>query len=180
MFPNNDVKYDANKQRARLHAQRSGTPITWVQAKDDPSAQTLQDRPNITAEKKKWLSYHDKDCGALYGMLPLVKGMPVAFTDHISRRPKMKLLKGKVGKVHSWILDDEEKSTVQEQDRVLTKLPKAVIVHFHGETWHIKGMEEPGMYPIKPTRQQWYLDKNRKKRCCQCTVDSCRWHQRLQ
>ena len=110
MFPNNDVKYDANKQRARLHAQRSGTPITWVQAKDDPSAQTLQDRPNITAEKKKWLSYHDKDCGALYGMLPLVKGMPVALTDHISRHPKMKLLKGKVGKVHSWILDDDEKS----------------------------------------------------------------------
>ena len=84
VFPNNDVKYDANKQRARLHAQRCTTPITWVQAKDDPSAQTLQDRPNITVDKKKWLSYHDKDCGALYGMLPLVKGMPVALTDHIS------------------------------------------------------------------------------------------------
>ena len=52
VFPNNDVKYDANKQRARLHAQRSRKPITWVQAKDDPSAQTLQDRPNINAEKK--------------------------------------------------------------------------------------------------------------------------------
>ena len=76
---------------------------------------------------------------------------------------KLGVLKGKVGKVHSWILGDEEKSTVQEQDRVLTKLPKAVIVHFHGEDWHIKGMEEPGMYPIRPTRQQWYLDKNRKK-----------------
>ena len=71
---------------SRVWDRRSGTPITWVQAKDDPSAQTLQDRPNITAEKKKWLSYHDKDCGALYGMLPLVKGMPVALTDHDIQR----------------------------------------------------------------------------------------------
>ena len=69
----------------------------------------------------------------LYGMLPLVKGMPVALTDHLSRHPKLKLLKGKVGKVYSWILDDDEKSSLQEHDRVLTKLPKAVIVHFPGE-----------------------------------------------
>ena len=93
-------------------------------------------------------------------MLPLMKGMPVALTDHLSRHPKLKLLKGKVGKVYSWILDDE-KSSLQEHDRVLTKLPKAVIVHFPGEDWHIKGMEMPGMYPIKPTRQQWFLDKTR-------------------
>ena len=52
-FPNNDVKYDANKQRARLYAQGSGKRITWVQAKDEPSAAALQERPNLTVEKTK-------------------------------------------------------------------------------------------------------------------------------
>ena len=65
--------------------------------------------------------------------------------------------------MYSWILDDDEKSSLQDHDRVLTKLPKAVIVHFPGEEWHIKGMEKPGLYPMRPSRQQWFLDKNRKK-----------------
>ena len=78
IFPNNDIKYDINKQRARVHAARVGEAITWVQAKDSPSHDALRERPNITAEKKKWLNFHDKDCGALYGMLPLIQDMPVA------------------------------------------------------------------------------------------------------
>ena len=114
VFPNNDVKYDVNKRRARRFAHSRGEAITWVQAKDKPSLDTLRERPNAAAEKLRWLTYHDQDCNKLYGMLPLVRGMPVALTDHIDRNPKKLLLRGKVGYVHSWVEHPEEDSTFKE------------------------------------------------------------------
>ena len=34
-----------------------------------------------------WLNRHDRECGDLYGILPLIEGLPVAFTDHVDRSP---------------------------------------------------------------------------------------------
>ncbi len=75
IFPNNDVKYDVNKRRARLHATTTKQAITWVQAKDKPTPEVLRERPDLVAQKIRWLSYHDRDCASLYGMLPLIKGI---------------------------------------------------------------------------------------------------------
>ena len=52
---------------------------------------------------------HDRESGDLYGMLPLIKGMPVAMTDHIDRNIDKRILRGRVVYVHSWVLADEEK-----------------------------------------------------------------------
>ena len=57
-------------------------------AKDKPSQDALRERPGLIADKIKWLQRHDRECGDLYGMLPLIHGMPVATTDHIDRSPE--------------------------------------------------------------------------------------------
>ena len=94
------MKYDNNKIRAHTYASDSGKQITYVKAVDKASSQTLRERPEaaLKAEKKKWLTRHDRECGDLYGMLPLVEGMPVMLTDRVDRNPEKKnLLRGRVG-----------------------------------------------------------------------------------
>ena len=132
-------------------------------AKDVPSAATLRERPGAAVEKRKWLTYHDKDCGSLYGMLPLMLGMPMSLTDHVDRNPKVTLLRGRIGYVHGWLEDDGELAEYQEGHRILKKLPKVVFVKFPDAKWRMPGIQEDGVYPITPCARQWFLDRNRKK-----------------
>ena len=102
IFPNNDGKFDVNKQPAQKYAATHRLGVTWVQAQDKPLPKTLQERPDLVLQKLTWLSRHDRECGDLYGMLPLIKGLPVALTDHLDRSPDKQLLRGKIGTIHSW------------------------------------------------------------------------------
>ena len=85
IFPNNDIKYEVNKRRAQIFAAETNQAITWSIAKDKPSNSVIAEKQNLQAEKSVWLTRHDRDCGCLYGTLPLVTGMPVALSlIHIS------------------------------------------------------------------------------------------------
>ena len=161
IFPNNDIKYDVNKQRARQYAQAHRLGITWAQAKDRPLPKTLQERPDLVLQKASWLSRHDRECGDLYGMLPLIEGLPVALTDHIDRNPDKQLLRGKIGKIHSWKTTSTDASVWEDDVRILHELPEVVYVKYENCTWHIDGTPEPGIYPIRPVKRNWYLDKGR-------------------
>ena len=130
IFPNSDIKYDVNKRRGMTFAARTGQAITWAPARDRPGPETLKEKPNLAAEKLQWLQRHDKDCGALYGMLPLVKNMPVALEDHLDRNPEKQLLRGRVGYIEDWVLHSEEDSKFQDGHRILKRPPKAVLVRF--------------------------------------------------
>ena len=162
VFPNNDVKYDTNKTRGRLFAARQNTGIVYSVAKDTPSQDALRERPGLAADKVKWLQRHDRESGDLYGMLPLILRMPVALTDHIDRSPEKQLLRGRVGFIHSWVLDEKEQSVMEDGVQRLTKLPKVVFVKFPDATWTLPGLDEPGLYPIQPKPGKWFLDKGRK------------------
>ena len=98
----------------------------------------------------RWLQYHDKDTNNLLGTLPLAIGMPVALTEHIDRSEEKQLLRGKVGVVHSWVWPEGQAR------------PSIVYVKFEGAAWQLDGVDEPGVYPIVPRTQSWYLDKGRK------------------
>ena len=161
IFPNNDIKYDVNKRRARQYAATHKLGITWVQAKDKALPRTLQERPDLVQQKTTWLSRHDRECGDLYGMFPLIEGMPVALTDHFDRSPDKQLLRGKIGKIHSWKVSVTETSVWEEDTRILHELPEVVYVKFPNCTWHIEGTPEPGIYPITKVKRHWYLDKGR-------------------
>ena len=164
VFPNNDSKYDVNKKRSLNFAASQNQGIMYCIANDMPSNYALRERSDIPARNIELLSRHDRESGDLYGILPLIKGMPVAMTDHIDRSIDKRILRGRVGHVHSWILDVKETSQFQNGKRILSKLPKVIFVKFKNKNgkeldWTLEGMSEPGLYPIVPVKRDWYLDK---------------------
>ena len=161
IFPNNDIKYDVNKQRARQYAAAHRLGVAWVQAQDRPLPKTLQERPDLVLQKTAWLSRHDRECGDLYGMFPLIEGLPVALTDHLDRNPEKQLLRGKIGTIHSWKAAATEESVWENGVRILQEMPEVVYVKYAGCTWHIEGTPEPGIYPVTDAKRNWYLDKGR-------------------
>ena len=161
IFPNNDIKYDVNKQRARQYAAAHRLGVTWVQAQDKPLPKTLQERPDLVLQKMVWLSRHDRECGDLYGMFPLIEGLPVALTDHLDRNPDKQLLRGKLGTIHSWKVAATEESVWENDVRILQEMPEVVYVKYKGCDWHIDGTPEPGIYPVTTAKRNWYLDKGR-------------------
>ena len=99
---------------------------------------------------RRWLQYHDRDTGDLCGMLPLAIGMKVALTHHIDKSEDKLLLKGTVGRIHSWVWHANDPR------------PSIVYVKFEGVKWQLDGVEEPGVYPITPLAKTWFLDSRRK------------------
>ena len=151
-----------NKQRAVEFARQHKRGITWIKANDKPSNRTLQQRPDLILQKKSWLSRHDRECGDLYGMFPLIEGLPVSLADHLNRSPNIQLLRGRVGRIHSWKVAAEESSVWEDEVRILQKMPEVVYVKFDNCSWHLAGTPEPGIYPIKTVKRTWFLDKGRK------------------
>jgi len=127
----------------------------------------------VASEKLKWLQRHDKDRGAFYGMLPLVRGMPVSLQDHLDRDQKKQLLRGRVGYLHGWVLHAEETSLFDNGHRILKRPPRVVFVRFRelvgagaAAQWEdckwVVGDLPPGVYPVRPWKRTWYLDQERK------------------
>ena len=126
IFPNNDIKFDVNKTRAQIFAESVNESITWCIARDTPTNKVIADKPNLESEKKVWLTRHDRDCGGLYGVLPLVPNLPVMLTERYDRNPEKQLLKGRIGYIHSWQLDERETSVFEGNARYLRYPPKVV------------------------------------------------------
>ena len=75
--------------------------------------------------------------------------MQVALTQHLDRSVDKLLLKGSIGRVHSWQWNEND------------RLPSVVYVKFEKVTWQLDGIDEPGVYPIRPVTEDWYLDARR-------------------
>ena len=175
IFPNNDIKFAVNKIRAQIYAASSGHAITWSQARDVGNSAVLADHPDICKAKLQWLQRHDRDCGNLYGMLPLIVGMPVVLTDHLDRNPNINLLKGKLGRVDSWVEHEKEDTVFDSEKRILRFVPRIVFVQYYTSVWDenkrchvekpcpwaIPGVDRPGIYPVFPWKRSWYLDQHR-------------------
>ena len=171
VVPNNDLKMDICKRGAALWARDHGMPILWSPGTDYivSSCGLLDEDPQQLRQKKiSWLSKHDKQCAGLFGMLPLVRGLPVFLTDHIDRSDKA-LLRGRSGTLVGWQLHDNEPNPPKDQDHVLTRAPTCVYVKFHEKIgnkdvppgWSIANLEN-GVYAISPNSKYWYLDAKKK------------------
>jgi hypothetical protein len=123
----------------------------------------LEDK-SLRSKKVTWLSKHDKQCGGLYGMLLLVRGMPVYLTNHVDRSDK-NLLHGRSGILLGWELAAKEPMPPRNKDHFLSYLPKCVYVQFEDEkeglkvlpAWSVAGLGS-GVYAIRPKPEYWYLD----------------------
>ena len=72
------------------------------------------------------MTSHDRECGDLYGVLPLNIGLPVMLTEHYDRSPDKQLLKGRIGFITGWVTDDREDSEFEGANRYLKHPPKVV------------------------------------------------------
>ena len=178
VFATNDMKYEVNKLRAMQYAQHHQKAVTFAPAKDVISTQALAERPDLVSRKVEWLQRHDRESGDLYGVLPLVQGMPYVLTDHIDRSEEKQLLRGRVGYMHSWEVDEADTSKHVNGERILQKNTKVVYLKFYEKNgdevaWQLDGTTEPGMYPIECKKSTWFLDKGRKNpalRITRCQV----------
>ena len=160
--PNNDMRYEINKLRSRLFAKAHNKQLLWSPAKDSVTLDALREDPSLAFKKKDWLSRHDRQCGDLFGMLPVAVGLPMLLADHIDRDEKYQMLKGTEVTVHSVQLHAEDERAARGQSiYVLQHLPECVYVKKHGALWTIGDCKEPGVYPIKPKSSSWFLDANR-------------------
>ena len=151
------------KQGAASYARDTGQPIAWVQAIDIGMTPNVIEKPNLRQEKIEWLQLHDKKCADMYGMLPLVKGMPVSLTTHIDRSEKA-LLRGCSGTLMGWDLDPREPTTTHKTDHKYIYMPLALYVKFEGAEWEpLEGMpcDAHGVYVITPNKKCWFLDERR-------------------
>ena len=136
IFPNNDNKYHAGKMRSEAWCRWQDKTITWSKARDRPIHREFQSRPYLQQDKIKWLTNHDKHCDKLDGMLPLAVGLPVTLVDHLDRNPEKQLLRGKVGRIHSWVNDEAETIAPDgSASMTLSHVPQCVFVDFRTKAW---------------------------------------------
>ena len=121
--------------RAPSLASLTNTGITYCAAKDHPTLDALRARPDLPTKKSEWLNRHDRESADLYGVLPLIKGMPVAMTDQIDRSIDKRILKGRVGHVHSWVLDKEKTSTFKNEKDNFNSIASSCICQIRCERW---------------------------------------------
>ncbi|CAK0893135.1 unnamed protein product [Prorocentrum cordatum] len=112
----------------------------------------------------------NEESGDLYGFLPIAEGMPVALTDHIDRSEDKNLLRGRVGRVQSWVCDGDgvDDRVTRGGETILKKTPKVIFVLFdEGDDgnggrkpcqWTIEGLKTPGLYPVIPQKKDWFVD----------------------
>ena len=158
IFATNDVKYHVNKRRAVQWAQAQGEKLHIAVARDKASAAVLLEKPDLKRDKVQWLQRHDKECGGLYGMLPLCIGMPVRATEHLDRA------RGKIKGCKGWVVGWSAEKTAATGDVVLwNSLPELLYVRFATKTeWCVNGLTDKNVYPVSACRRVWHLDKDRK------------------
>ena len=118
IFPTNDIKYHANKLRALEWASARQRHLYIAVAQDTASSAVLNEKPHLADDKLQWLQRHDKECGGLYGVLPLCIGMPVRAADHLDRARG--ILRGCKGIVLGW---SDSQGDVSDGVTLWNKLP---------------------------------------------------------
>jgi len=134
IYPNQDVKCKVARQRAVDWAASEGKQISWVYARDAARHGALQKRPYTSADKVRWLGYHDKACADMPGWLPLAAGMPAVLTDHLDRGEKQ-LLRGCHATIHAWVVDEDEGAVADAAEVTLRRMPRQIVLDFQTDAW---------------------------------------------
>ena len=106
VHPFNQPKYHALICHAVQFAQATSQRVLWCVAQDWPL--TAEDKAMTPEELQKnreaWLTTHDRRTAGIMGLLPLVRNMPIRFTDTVDRDKKA--LKHSGGVLRSVVLED--------------------------------------------------------------------------
>ena len=121
IVPNNDVRAEINKHRARAFAAKRGLQLLWNFAQDQMPLELLAADPHLAQRKVEVLPHH-RECGDLPCLVPLALGMPILLSDHIDR-PKL-LLRGCLCHVVGWKVAEDETALPSEEAEVPWHAPQ--------------------------------------------------------
>ena len=162
---NNEPKYHALLKRAVEHAKRGGEApkhILWVVARDKPHNPAEIDGTPDQVERKRasWLQFHDQKTAGIPGLFPLYIGMKARVTDKISNTDEVSILKHTSCTVVGWDLDPKDTGdSTNVGERMLSELPRCIYVKFDPAIWQVMQSLEIGVFPLKPVRRTWVLNK---------------------
>ena len=80
-------KYQALHLRAITFAANASKQLLWVTARDFQKTKDAKvlDKEAERRKREQWLQVHDQQTKGIMGLLPLVRDMPVRFTETVSR-----------------------------------------------------------------------------------------------
>ena len=156
VHPFNQPKYHALICHAWQYARSQQKQVLWCLAQDWP---LTEDDDNLSVEalqrlREQWLLTHDQRTNGIMGVLPLVHGMPVRFTDSVC--PALKLHKNTPGKLKGVVLDGDQLAMIQnsaDSEVVLTRMPACLQIEIQ-----VSEDAEPFVYNLKPEYVVWSRD----------------------
>ena len=154
-------KYHALTLRAVGFARASRKRLLWAIASDRPI--TKDDKPMspdaLQHRREQWLQLHDQKTNGIMGLLPLVRDMPVRFTETTDKDKLM--FKNSRGKLVGWHLEQVDEERLRGQsgfEEVLSIMPKHLLVQIPRAEWTIHASMGQGVYPLKPVYRVWTRD----------------------
>ena len=94
------------------------------------------------------------------GLCPLVRGIPVRFSETVDR--ERQIFKHTRGVLTGWELTARERDRVagsaEEEEIVLTSMPRRLFVTVEGRAWKVRPELEAGVFVVSPVYRQWVRD----------------------
>ena len=176
IVPFNMPRYHAMQLRAIEMANAEKKQILWAIAFDKPKAGDIMQLPpdQLAARRIRWLQRHDKATGGIMGLFPLVRDMPVYFTDTVDR--SLRIFKFTKGHLVNWRLDALDRIAFENTGErehskciILNRLPEYLYVKVANATWPsqvlLRGADgrvpedlRHGVYAYKPIYRAWKLN----------------------
>ena len=161
---NNEPKYHAMLLRAvevAKHAPGGPKYILWVCAQDEVhNPKEIGRNPAMIDQKReRFLQFHDQKTAGIPGLLPLFLGLRGRFTEKISKKKSMPILKHQEFIVVGWDLHPIDRQTDQKGERKLHYLPLVIYVKVPGAKWEIHPKLGPGVFPLKPVTREWTINE---------------------
>ena len=171
VHPYNAPKYHAQQRRAMNFAQATHKCLLWVVAWDSPQNQEDKALKGDALQKarERWLQFHDQQTSGIMGLLPLVKDMPIRFTDTVDREKGM--FKNSRGILTGWTLQPLDAQRIRGEDAaemVLSERPLFLFVRIPGVRWTMSETLGENIYPVKPAWKTWARDRAQQAKVRRC------------
>ena len=153
IHPFNQPKYQAQLNHAIVFAKSVRSKILWYLAEDwlqDSGA--VASKEELQRKREKWLELHDKQTAGILGLLPLIRGMPVRFTESYNR--ELGAYKHATGKLIGWGISPAELARLDndpDPEMVLRECPTFLRV----KLTHPTKLEPNGLVDVRPCTRPW-------------------------
>ena len=113
----------------------------------------------VDQERERFLQFHDQKTAGIPGLFPLFLGLRGRFTEKISKKESMPILKHQEFVVVGWDLHPIYRQTDQKGERKLHYLPLVIYAKVSGATWIIHPQLGLGVFPLKPVTREWTINE---------------------